>query len=92
MNNERVFEDFYRWVAKMPQFNFDIEWNGNNVAFFNGDTKVCKFYGKRKMVIHNSHGNVKVLKNWTIMSFQEIVRMIMKYRKNIWGGNSVRSE
>ena len=81
MNNERVFDDFYRWIAEMPQFNFDIEWNDNEVAFFDGDKKVCKFYGKRRMVIHSPYGNVKVFRDWTIMSFQEIVRNIMKYRE-----------
>ena len=81
MDNDRVFEDFYRWVAEMPQFKFDIGWDGNKVTLFDGDKKICKFYGKRRMVIHSPYGNVKVLKDWTKMSFQEIVRMIMKYRK-----------
>jgi hypothetical protein len=75
MDNDRVFEDFYKWVAIEVECDYIIE--NNKVTFINenGD-KICKFYGKNKMVVHRPNGKVRVYKNWTIMSFYKIVDVI----------------
>jgi len=75
MDNDRVFYDFYKWVAIEVECDFIVE--NNKVTFINenGD-KICKFYGKIKMVVHYSDGEVMVYKNWTIMNFYQIVSAI----------------
>ena len=80
MNNERVFDDFYKWVAIEVGCDYVIDSNKVTFTNENGD-KICKFYGKNKMVMHYPNDKVKVYKNWTIMSFQQIVKNIMWYRK-----------
>ena len=75
MDNDRVFDDFYKWVAIDVECDYIIE--NNKVTFINerGD-KICKFYGKNKMIVHYPNSRVRVFKNWTIMSFQKIVAVI----------------
>ncbi len=75
MNNDRVFDDFYKWVAIEVECDYFID--SNKVTFINenGD-KICKFYGKNKLVVHCLDGKVKVYKNWTIMNFNGIVSVI----------------
>lgn len=79
MDNDRVFDDFYKWVAIEVECDYIID--SNKVTFINerGD-KICKFYGKKKMVVHRLDETVRVYNNWTIMSFQRIVDII-KYRR-----------
>ena len=74
MDNERIFTDFYMWVAEKIGGNYVIE--GNKVTIKIGGEKICKFYGKKKFIVHLLDGKVKVYKNWTILSFQRIMGIL----------------
>ena len=77
MDNDRVFDEFYEWVA--DKVNCEYIFDGNKVTFYAAGEKICKFYGKRKMVVHRPNGTVRIYGDWTIMSFYKIVDVI-KYR------------